>query len=206
MRPRKAGIYFKPRAIDYDSPESQPAEKRKRSSYTHNGATNAHSVNGRRIKRKDAQEIEKVQDYLPHVEVTAKVNVINNTAYTVLTQHFVNETEDVLHQAAYYFPLYHRSIITAFRYQGSSGVVEGVLRPKVAARREFEQATKEEIIASLLEQHTAEVIETVIGDIETGHGIKISVHYETELQADASGKGLVLTVPFTIAQRYGTPP
>jgi Mg-chelatase subunit ChlD len=102
--------------------------------------------------------------------------------------------------------LYHFSVITAFRYWHGADLVEGILKPKQTGRDEFEKAIRQDTVGSLLEQHTSEVFETAIGNIQPNHDVKIEIHYVTELKADLSGHGLVLTIPSSVAPRYGTPP
>ncbi|KAF2822069.1 hypothetical protein CC86DRAFT_358087 [Ophiobolus disseminans] len=149
---------------------------------------------------------ESSHQYLPHVDATADVTVINNISRTVLTQYFINNTEHLIKRASYFFPLYHYSAITAFRFRNNTGNVEGVLRSKKNARQAFERATQNELAASLLEQQTPEIFETVVGNMQPGHGLEVEIHYTTELQVDLSGEGLLLTIPSSIAPRFGTPP
>jgi hypothetical protein len=61
-------------------------------------------------------------------------------------------------------------------------------------------------VAALLEEHTPEVFETVLGNIPPKAVVKIQLVYVNDLKADLSGEGLLVTIPTFIAPRYGQPP
>ncbi|KAH7095698.1 hypothetical protein FB567DRAFT_601640 [Paraphoma chrysanthemicola] len=146
------------------------------------------------------------RQFLPYVETNADVTMINTTSHTVLTQTFMNATDHVIEKLSYCFPLYYFSIVTGFRFWRGMILVEGVVKPRKIARREFEDAIRDGDVGSLLEQHTSEIFETAIGNLQPYQDIKVEIQYVTELKADLTGYGLVLTIPASIAPRYGTPP
>lgn len=146
------------------------------------------------------------RQYVPPVEVSADVTVTNGTSRTVLTQIFLNETDLLIEQVSYCFPLYHHSAIISFCCWHGAEIIRGVLRPKEAARGEFKKALDDKKLAALVEKHTSEIFETAIGNIRPGQQVKVEIQYITELKADVGGEGLVLTIPCSIAPRYGTPP
>ncbi|CAI6331474.1 unnamed protein product [Periconia digitata] len=152
------------------------------------------------------EHVEKSREFLPIVEVSAHVEIVNTTCRTKLTQVFSNLTQRAIEQASYCFPLYHSSIVTGYRHWQNGESFEGKIKPKETARREFQEAVKNEQATSLLEAHTSEIFEIAIGNIAMGQDIRIEIIYLTELKFDIGGDSLVLTIPSSIAPRYGDPP
>jgi hypothetical protein len=60
--------------------------------------------------------------------------------------------------------------------------------------------------AALLEEHTPEIFETSIGNIPPKSVVRINITYLHELKADLGDEGLLVTIPTSIAPRYGVPP
>lgn len=145
--------------------------------------------------------------YLPLLKVSVEVDVVATIAWTKLTQTFTNQAVHPIKEATYCFPLYEKSAITAFTCtMGSGKVLEGVVKPKLEARAEFKEGIARRRVAALLEEHTPEVFETSVGNIPAQTTIKIEISYITELKADLSGHGILVTIPTSVAPRYGTPP
>jgi hypothetical protein len=145
--------------------------------------------------------------YLPLLEVLVEVEAVGTIAWTTLTQTFTNRASSPVTEATYCFPLYDKSTVTSFSCCiGSEKVLKGVVKPKALAKAEFEAAVARQHVAALLEEHTPEVFETSIGNIPAQTSVKIEVCYITELKADLSGDGILLTIPTSVAPRYGTPP
>ena len=145
--------------------------------------------------------------YLPLLEVSVEVEVVGTIAWTKLTQTFTNRTTSLVKEATYCFPLYDKSTVTDFTcFIGSDKVLRGVVKPKPQAKAEFQAAVARQRVAALLEEHTPEVFETSIGNIPAQSTVKIEICYITELKADLSGEGVLVTVPTSVAPRYGAPP
>jgi len=145
--------------------------------------------------------------YLPLLEVSVEVEAVGTIAWTTLTQSFVNRATSVIPEATYCFPLYDKSMVTSFTcFIGSEKVLKGVVKPKAVAKAKFKAAVANQRIAVLLEEHTPEVFETSVGNIPAQTTVKIEICYITELKADLGGDGVVLTIPTSVAPRYGAPP
>src|SRR6266480_242553 len=74
------------------------------------------------------------------------------------------------------------------------------------ARKEFNEAVKKQKVAALLEEHTPEIFETHLGNIPAKTTVKVEIIYVNELKADIGGEGVLVTIPTSVAPRYGTPP
>jgi hypothetical protein len=145
--------------------------------------------------------------YLPLLEVSVEVEVVATIAWTKLTQTFKNQATHPITEATYCFPLYDKSNVTAFTCTiGSDKVLKGVVKPKPQAKAEFKEAVARQQVAALLEEHTLEVFETSVGNIPAQTTVKIKICYITELKADLSGDGILVTIPTSVAPRYGAPP
>ncbi|KAI9762484.1 MAG: hypothetical protein M1840_001244 [Geoglossum simile] len=60
-------------------------------------------------------------------------------------------------------------------------------------------------VAVLLEEHTPEIFEISLGNIPAQAQVKIETTYVNELGPDIGGEGVLVTIPTSIAPRYGTP-
>ncbi|KAH7112722.1 von Willebrand domain-containing protein [Dactylonectria macrodidyma] len=135
------------------------------------------------------------------------VRVDPGVASTRVVQRFTNISLDNIPEAHYTFPLYDSAAITSFRCEiGDSKMLEGQVKPKADAKREYRRAIEKMEAAALLEEHTPEVFETMIGNIPGKSVVRIEITYVNELEADLGGEGVLLTIPTSIAPRYGHSP
>jgi hypothetical protein len=124
----------------------------------------------------------------------------------MLTQTFINPSTSSIPGAKYSFPLYESCAIVAFRCSVGRRLIEGVIKEKDDASATFQAAVQRNEPASLLEQHTADVFSTSIGNIPAGETVKVEIEYIMELKHDAEVDGLRFTIPTSVAPRYGAPP
>lgn len=144
--------------------------------------------------------------YLPLLEVSQDVKVIATTSRTLLAQTFVNYSSFSIQEATYCFPLYDGSVIISFRcWLDGKKLLEGEVKPKGAAKAEYRDAVTRQRVAALLEEHTPEIFETFVGNIPAGTSVKVEITYVNELKVDKGGDGMLVTIPTSIAPRYGTP-
>lgn len=144
---------------------------------------------------------------LPLLEVFVDVSITSTVARSRLTQTFSNPSDIAIKEASYTFPLYDGVAVTAFRcYIGKEKTLEGRIKPKEEAKAEFNKAVVDQQAAALLEEHTPEVFETRLGNIPPWTTVKVEITYINELKADIGGEGVLLTIPTSVAPRYGTPP
>jgi len=145
--------------------------------------------------------------YLPLLEVSLDINVVATVSRTVLKQTFSNHSDITIKEATYGFPLYDGSAVVAFRaWIGKDRLLEGKVKPKGVAKAEFQEAVSRQRASVLLEELTPEVFETSLGNIPAHTTVKVEIHYINELKADLGGDGVLVTVPTSVAPRYGVPP
>jgi len=145
--------------------------------------------------------------WLPQVSLSSLTKLHHTTSCTLLTQTFVNpSTTSPIPSAKYTFPLYESCAIVAFRCYIAKHLIEGIIKEKEDASEMYQAAVDRNEPASLLEQHTADVFSTSIGNIPAGTTVKVKIEYIMELKHDAKVDGLRFTIPTSIAPRYGAPP
>jgi hypothetical protein len=124
-----------------------------------------------------------------------------------VTQQFSNASSSATQNARYVFPIYDGSVVTSFRcWIGNDRLLEGAVKAKEAARADFQHAVSQRKVAVLVEELAPEIFETSVGNIPAQTTVKIEITYTNLLKVDNSTGGLVLTIPTSIAPRYGDVP
>ncbi|KAF5563811.1 hypothetical protein FPHYL_5009 [Fusarium phyllophilum] len=159
-----------------------------------------------------AAKIPEVTLSLPMLNVSLTATVDGTVAHTELVQKFHNPSDIIIDAAKHVFPLYDGAVITSFECTiGDERRVRGVVKPKVQARKEFEEAVRDKVAApALLEEHTPEIFETSLGNIPANTTVEIKITYVQELKVvmmeSEATEGVALTVPMSIAPRYSKAP
>ncbi|KAF5686689.1 hypothetical protein FDENT_5693 [Fusarium denticulatum] len=149
---------------------------------------------------------------LPMLSVSLTATVDGTVARTELVQKFHNPSDIIIDAAKHVFPLYDGAVITSFECTiGDERRVRGVVKPKVQARKEFEEAVRDKVAApALLEEHTPEIFETSLGNIPANTTVEIKITYVQELKIvmmeSEATEGIALTIPMSIAPRYSKAP
>jgi hypothetical protein len=145
--------------------------------------------------------------WLPQVSLHSHSKLYDTAACTILSQIFVNPSQDApIANAKYTFPLYESCAIVAFRCHVGSYRIEGVVKEKQEAKAKYKEAITLGETAGLLEQHAPDVFTASIGNIPVGEKVTVEIEYIMELKHDAEIDGIRFTIPTSIAPRYGSPP
>ncbi|KAK2747367.1 hypothetical protein FQN55_005116 [Onygenales sp. PD_40] len=143
---------------------------------------------------------------LPLLDVMLNVTIEGPIVSSRLVQKFSNFTDQPILETLYTFPLYDGSAVISFRcWIGNDRVLEGIVKPKEVAQQEFKQAMKQQKVAALLEEHTPEIFETKVGNIPPQTTVKVEIVYISQAKADLTTGGILVTIPSSIAPRYGSP-
>ncbi|EED19157.1 von Willebrand domain protein [Talaromyces stipitatus ATCC 10500] len=143
---------------------------------------------------------------LPLLSVSIDVDIHGRYCTTKVVQKF-SAVPSVSHNVKYVFPVYDGSVVTSFRcWIGNEKLLEGAVKAKEEARADFKHAVSQRKIAVLVEELVPEVFETSVGNIPAQTTVKVEITYANLLKVDNSTGGLVLTIPTSIAPRYGNPP
>lgn len=144
---------------------------------------------------------------LPQVSLTSSTTLYDTASRTLLSQTFVNlSAVNHITSAKYTFPLYESCAIVSFRCHIGTRVIEGVIKEKQDASATYQAAVEQQEPASLLEQQTADVFTTSLGNIPPRETVRVEIGYIMELKHDAEVDGLRFTIPTSIAPRYGELP
>ncbi|KAF5606590.1 uncharacterized protein FSUBG_5989 [Fusarium subglutinans] len=149
---------------------------------------------------------------LSMLSVSLTATVDGTVAHTELVQKFHNPSDIIINAAKHVFPIYDGAVITSFECTiGDERRVRGVVKPKVQARKEFEEAVGDKVAApALLEEHTPEIFETSLGNIPANTTVEIKITYVQELKVvmmeSEATEGIALTIPMSIAPRYSKAP
>jgi hypothetical protein len=130
------------------------------------------------------------------------------TSRTVLTQTFLNNTNEHLKNMVYSFPLYDGVSVVSFTATIGTVQLHGVVKEKQQARHTYQEAVAKGSSAGLLEQLTeaSDVFTTTIGNVPAQGKVIIKIVYIGELRHDAELNGTRFTIPSSIAPRYGATP
>ncbi|KAK1636099.1 von Willebrand factor type A domain-containing protein [Colletotrichum phormii] len=146
-------------------------------------------------------------DCLPLLNVDIQVAVDGTVARTKLFQRFSNPSKQQIPEARYTFPLYDGSAVIAFSCTiGDERELIGTVQEKTKAAKEFKKAVEKQQTAALLEEHTPEIFETIIGNVPAETDVVIQIEYVCETTAIVLDDGkdvLEVIIPMSIAPRYG---
>ena len=143
--------------------------------------------------------------YLPLVSSKAHTTIVSSTSRTTLTQTFTTSKNKGFDQLQYVYPLYDGVSVVGFKCIIGDRVINGVVKERSKAKRDYTEAISRGETAGLLEQslQTDDVFTTTLGNVPAGANIKVEITYLGELKHDAQVDGLRFTVPTEIAPRYG---
>ncbi|MEQ9491750.1 MAG: marine proteobacterial sortase target protein [Alphaproteobacteria bacterium] len=137
------------------------------------------------------------------VVASAMVTEVSGTvAHTRVRQVFRND-EDTAQHARYLFPLPDTAAIDSLTLRYGHHVIEGEIREKQAARREYETAKNEGRKAALLDQNRPNLFTTRIANLEPGVDVKVDMTFQTSV---APRDGVFeLRLPQVVTPRFQPP-
>jgi Ca-activated chloride channel family protein len=132
-----------------------------------------------------------------NTSINATVNGI--VARVTVRQTFLNDGADWV-EGIYVFPLPDEAAVDHLRMRIGERFIEGDIREKEQARKEYEQAKTEGRKASLVEQQRANMFTTSVANIAPGETVIIEIEYLETVRYD---EGIFsLRFPLTITPRY----
>jgi hypothetical protein len=135
--------------------------------------------------------------------------VVHDTAKVSVIQTFLNDTNNIIPEGAYTFPLPAGCTVVEFSCRvGSARIVRGRVKPKLEAREAFDNAARRNQPAGLLEQDTPEIFTTKLANIPADTKLQAEISFITLLNHRFSEHSAIttLTIPTYIASRYGPAP
>ncbi|HET6592644.1 MAG TPA: VIT domain-containing protein, partial [Xanthomonadales bacterium] len=141
----------------------------------------------------------------PHsvaLDTDIRVEVTGLAARAWVTQRFRNEGA-AWKEATYRFPLPAGAAVDRLRIEVAGRVIEGEIREKEQARRQYEQARSAGQTASLVEQQRPNQFETRLANIAPGEEILVQIAFLATVDFRDGSFGLQL--PLTFTPRYPGP-
>ena len=137
---------------------------------------------------------------LEHTDVHATVSGF--VARVVVTQTFRSPFPDPV-EAVYTFPLSERGAVDAMTMRIGERTIEGQIRRREDARREYEQAKAAGKTASLLDEERPNVFTQRVANLMPGAAVEIRIAYVEPLDFEAGTFALV--VPTVVGPRFSPP-
>jgi len=120
------------------------------------------------------------QKRAPVVASAMVTEVSGVVAHTRIRQVFRNDEETTRH-ARYLFPLPDDAAIDSLTLRYGTHVIEGVIREKQEARREYEEAKTQGKKAALLDQNRPNLFTTRIANLDPGADVKVDMTFQTSV-------------------------
>ncbi len=141
------------------------------------------------------------EGYVTATLLNTDVNIVVNglVARVSVAQEFENSGQEWV-EGVYVFPLPDEAAVDHMRLYIGDRFIEGEIREKEQARKEYEQAKSEGKKTSLVEQQRANLFTTSIANIAPGEKIIIEIEYLEDLKYDAGT--FSLRYPMTLTPRY----
>jgi Ca-activated chloride channel family protein len=134
---------------------------------------------------------------LRSVDVQARIDGL--VAQVSLAQTFVNAFAEPL-EATYIFPLPDRAAVTRFRLEVGRRIVEGVLKERGAARREYDVAVRAGHRAAIAEEERPGVFTLRVGNVMPGESATVNLTLSGPVTFDAGE--VTFRFPLVVAPRY----
>jgi len=139
---------------------------------------------------------------LPLERTAVEAVVAGPVAEVTVRQRFRND-RSVAIEAVYLFPLPPEAAVYKMRFRLDERVVEGVVKEKAAARRDYEAALAEGRAATLLEEDRPALFTLSVANIAPGAVIEVELAYQDLLPYDDGRWGFVY--PMVAPARYLDP-
>jgi Ca-activated chloride channel family protein len=133
------------------------------------------------------------------LDTSVDISVNGLVARVAVMQEFRNEGSDWV-EGVYVFPLPDEAAVDHMRLYIGDRFIEGEIREKAQARKEYEQAKKEGKKTSLVEQQRANLFTTSVANIAPGESVVVEIEYLESVRYDDGA--FSLRFPMTLTPRY----
>jgi Ca-activated chloride channel family protein len=127
------------------------------------------------------------------------MNISGLVARVAVRQEFRNEGADWV-EGIYVFPLPDKAAVDRMRLHIGERYIEGEIREKEKARKDYERARNEGRKASLVEQQRPNLFTTAVANIAPGERVVVEIEYLEDLRYDNGNFGI--RFPMTLTPRY----
>ena len=141
------------------------------------------------------------QGYVTATLLNTDVNITVNglVARVSVIQEFTNDGSDWV-EGVYVFPLPEKAAVDRMRLYIGDRFIEGEVREKAQARKEYEDARRAGKKTSLVEQQRANLFTTSVANIAPGESVIVEIEYLEDVALDDGTYSL--RFPMTLTPRY----
>ena len=133
------------------------------------------------------------------LNTAVNIDVNGLVARVSVMQEFRNEGSEWI-EGIYVFPLPDTAAVDHMRLYIGERIIEGEIREKEQARKEYEQAKQEGKKTSLVEQQRANLFTTSVANIGPGETVIVEIEYLENIRYDDGS--FSLRFPMTLTPRY----
>jgi Ca-activated chloride channel family protein len=137
--------------------------------------------------------------HAPVLHTDIDVGVSGTIARVRVAQRFRNPGPDWA-EGVYVFPLPDKAAVDRLTLAYAGRLVEGEIRPRAEARRQYERARKQGRGASLVEQQRGNVFTTRVANIPPATTVDVTIEYQESLAWHDDS--FTLRLPLVVAPRY----
>ncbi len=134
-----------------------------------------------------------------HMNTDIQAQVSGLVARVTVSQSFRNDRKEWV-EGIYVFPLPDTAAIDGLRMRIGERVIEGEIREKEQAKKDYEQALSAGKKTSLVEQQRANLFTTSVANIGPGESITVEIEYLETIRYDEGN--FSLRFPLTLTPRY----
>ncbi|CAG7847242.1 SubName: Full=Related to Vault poly[ADP-ribose] polymerase {ECO:0000313/EMBL:CCA69385.1} [Serendipita indica DSM 11827] len=144
----------------------------------------------------------------PLVKATCTYRVADVYTSAELVQEYYSADSNPVLDIAYVFPLPPSAAVCGFKaIIDGTKVINGVVKEKEQAKQEYQKAVSQGRTAGLLEKAHADVFRVSLGNIKPSQRVAVHISFISIIPSNGeSPNDLRLTIPTTIAERYGELP
>lgn len=139
----------------------------------------------------------------PALATDVDIEVTGPIGRTRVTQRFENPSDGWV-EGVYVFPLPDNAAVDTLKMVIGDKVIEGEIKPKVEARRIYEEARDAGQRASLVEQERPNLFTNSVANIGPGETVIIQIEYQETIRQ--SNSTFSLRFPMVVAPRYNPQP
>jgi Ca-activated chloride channel family protein len=132
-------------------------------------------------------------------ETRVDVEISGVVARVRMEQIFKNPFNERL-EAIYVFPMPENAAVDRYTFQIGETVIQGVVKKREEARREYEKARDEGRKGALLEQERPNIFTQSVANIPPGGKVSVRIEYVHPVKID--GKSYSFRFPMVVAPRY----
>jgi len=137
--------------------------------------------------------------FLPQLDTKVELNIKGMVVNARVDQMFINNTDQPI-EAVYVFPLPNKAAVNNMQMIIDDRVIQGIVKEKGEAKKEYNKAKKEGKRASITEQERPNIFTNSVANIMPGDTIIVRLEYVEALEYE-DGK-FSLRFPMVVAPRY----